>query len=92
MIREGKERGAIMIPSDYMNDVLNGEAMLDDVDAYVAFWHEHSMVQSLQEFLGFTDEEYDCWMKDGNHVSKHNPPKINGITFFHLTVSAFHKN
>lgn len=57
-----------MIPSDYINDVLNGEAILDDIDEYVSFWHERKIELTLQQFLGFTDYEYGCWLERGNSV------------------------
>lgn len=57
-----------MMPGNYVADVLSGEAMLDDIDAYVAFWHENDIQQPLQVFLGFTDDEYDTWMKEGNGI------------------------
>ena len=59
-----------MIPSNFIQDILNGEAILDDIDAYVDFWHETNLSISLQEFLGFTDYEYDQWMKQGNRILK----------------------
>lgn len=59
-----------MKQNNFIMDVLNGEALLDDMDAYVAFWHEGNVEQPLQVFLGFTDYEYDRWMKEGNFVAK----------------------
>lgn len=57
-----------MMPSNYVNDVLNGEAILDDIDEYVSFWHERNIELTLQEFLGFTDYEYGRWLVQGNSV------------------------
>ena len=57
-----------MIRSNYVKDMLNGEALPYDIDAYVSFWHESGLQQSLQAFLGFTDYEYDRWMKEGDFV------------------------
>lgn len=37
---------------------INNQVSIADLDSYVALWHDEKPDVSLQEFLGFTDEEY----------------------------------
>lgn len=52
----------------YIEAVIAGEAVLNDIDDYCARWHASngSETRSLSEFLGMTHEEYGRWMKDGS--------------------------
>lgn len=43
---------------------LKGKALAEDIDDYVALWHRSDTPVSLQDFLGFTKEEYSHWLKD----------------------------
>lgn len=47
----------------FIDRCLAGEALLNDVDAFVKQWHEGSAENSLGSFLGMTDEEYEVWVE-----------------------------
>ncbi len=52
----------------YVEACLDGDARSGDVDDWVAAWHDDapgSENLSLEEFLGFTAEEYARWARDG---------------------------
>lgn len=34
-------------------------------DDYIEYWHTHDTGNTLREFLGFTESEYEQWMKTG---------------------------
>lgn len=38
--------------------------MLEDVYAYVDSWHETTTDLPLNQFLGMTQEEYECWSEE----------------------------
>ena len=39
-----------------------------DIDKQVEYWHNNKTDQTLKEFLGLSDEEYEAWLKGGNDV------------------------
>lgn len=45
---------------------LKGEAAPSEIDDYVDLWHEGGTSVSLQEFLGFTSDEYHRWALDAD--------------------------
>ena len=52
----------------YMDLLLSGEVLQDDVDDFVARWHEApedspAAHQSLEDFLGMTWDEYRLWVE-----------------------------
>ncbi|GAB3072971.1 MULTISPECIES: hypothetical protein [Corynebacterium] len=52
----------------YVEACLEGDAYLDEVDNWVDAWHDDapgSENLSLEEFLGFTAEEYARWARNG---------------------------
>lgn len=52
----------------YVEACLEGDAHLDEVDNWVDAWHDDvpgSENRSLEEFLGFTAEEYARWARNG---------------------------
>lgn len=42
---------------------LRGEALMAEVDDYVAKWHQSRGAGSISEFLGFTQDEYALWVE-----------------------------
>lgn len=50
----------------FINDCLNAEATLEDLNDYIDYWHENDTGDTLQEFLGLTDKEYEQWRKQTN--------------------------
>ena len=48
---------------NFMVDCLNRNATASDIDRYVEYWHSHETGNSLKEFLGMSDSEYERWGK-----------------------------
>jgi hypothetical protein len=42
----------------FINLLMDGEAILEDIDDYISEWHRKPQKTSLCQFLGLTDEEY----------------------------------
>src|SRR6266568_4673137 len=52
----------------YMDLLLKGEVLQEDIDDFVAYWHEApdnsaTARQSLEDFLGMTWDEYRLWVE-----------------------------
>ena len=46
----------------YIEQCLAGEVLLEEIDEFVAKWHEDKAnTATLREFLGFSPEEYKLW-------------------------------
>lgn len=56
--------------NNFVSDYFEKQISIDEIDDYIKYWHTHKTGVSLRDFLGFTDEEYLKWMKDGNGVIK----------------------
>ena len=50
--------------SDFINDVINADAILEQIDDYVEKWHETDTNSSIYEYLGMTEEEYFLWVEN----------------------------
>ena len=50
--------------NSFVEKCARGEAMPEDVDAYVECWHRSSTNESIATFLGMNDEEYSQWLLD----------------------------
>ena len=53
---------------NFINDCLNAKATLLDLDRYVEYWHNNDTGNTLQEFLGLTDFEFEQWGKSSNVI------------------------
>ena len=47
--------------SRFIDDYINGLVLLEDIDNYVDYWHNHNTNCSLREYLGFTVVEFNAW-------------------------------
>lgn len=68
MSRRGSAQTAQQSSPTYMDLLLSGEVLLDDIDDFVADWHEAAegtatASQSLEDFLGMTWDEYRLWVE-----------------------------
>ncbi|MDE6021605.1 MAG: hypothetical protein K2H01_11495 [Ruminococcus sp.] len=54
----------------FIADCLSGDATLSEIDDYVEYWHTHETGNSLQEFLGLTDFEYEQYVKSLDTILK----------------------
>lgn len=57
----------------FIEDVLSGDARLDDVDDYVERWHtapRESPIAKMQlhEYLGLTRDEYGKWVEQSAYM------------------------
>jgi hypothetical protein len=49
-------------PGSFMHRVLQGDAVLDEIEDYLEAWHDEEETDlSVAEYLGMTQEEYDLW-------------------------------
>ncbi len=57
--------------SNFIDDCLNGNALLSDIDSIVDQWHQGKVKGdiSLRETLGMENEEYVLWMKDPENIN-----------------------
>lgn len=57
-----------MCKISFIADCLNAHATLSDLDSYIEYWNTHDTGNSLQEFLGLTDYEYEQWGKTSDTI------------------------
>ena len=50
--------------SNFINDVINTDAILDEIDDYIEKWHDSDTDGSVFEYLGMTEEEYFLWVEN----------------------------
>lgn len=48
--------------SNFIQDCLNADAILEEIDDYVEKWHNSIQDVTVHEFLGMTEEEYFLWV------------------------------
>lgn len=53
---------------NFILDFFEEGLMLEDIDDYVEYWHNNEMSQSLKDFLGLNNYEYEVWLQEGNDV------------------------
>ncbi len=52
-----------MSDNRYIDDVLNGVALLSDIADYVGAWHRGDGSGELHDYLGLTWDEYRLWVE-----------------------------
>ena len=52
--------------SNFIEDCIQGQALLDDVDDYVDRWHETESNTPLHAYLGMSEGEYSLWMAEAS--------------------------
>ena len=57
-----------MYNKSFVEACLNADATLFDLDDYIEYWHTHETGNTLQEFLGLTDYEYEQWGKSSDII------------------------
>ncbi len=57
-----------MYKISFIEDCLNADATIFDLDKYIEYWHTNDTGNSLQEFLGMTDYEYEQWGKSSDII------------------------
>lgn len=54
--------------TNFIDKCLRGEALLEEVDDYVDEWYDSDTQETLAEYLGMTDTEYDVWTMDASSL------------------------
>lgn len=67
--------------ADFITLALAGEVVSDEIDDFVAAWHESDAESELHTFLGMKWEEYQLWVSDPAYLSiilaaRHNGQKL----------------
>ena len=57
-----------MFEKSFIDACLAGDAILDDIENYIKYWHENELKLELNEFLGMTPYEYANWIKTGEDM------------------------
>ena len=57
-----------MFEKSFIDACLTGDALLDDIEDYIEYWHENDSGLELNEFLGMTPHEYAEWIKTGEDM------------------------
>lgn len=55
--------------SNFIQNCINGDALLSEIDDYIDLWHESDTDLSLHEFLGMTKEEYALFVDDEQYLA-----------------------
>lgn len=53
----------------FIDLVMSGKALLEEVDDFVDCWHESESRLQLDEFLGMRPEEYVLWVEDESNLA-----------------------
>jgi len=68
-VSEARDNAALIHEQrTYMEQLLCGDALLEDIEDFVEAWHDAPddssiAAQSLEEFLGMTWDEYRLWVE-----------------------------
>lgn len=56
----------------FIDDYLAGATTVDEIDNYVARWHEGAIGRhmELRELLGMSKHEYAIWIQDANAIEE----------------------
>ena len=57
-----------MFEKCFIDACLAGDAILDDVEDFIEYWHTHKTGVELSDFLGMTAYEYAIWLKTGEDI------------------------
>ena len=58
-----------MCRMSFIDAVAAGAAVIDDMDDYIDYWHDHAHVHNdaeLHEYLGMSWDEYGQWLMPGD--------------------------
>jgi hypothetical protein len=57
-----------MSNSSFMDLVLQGRVLSDEIDDFVERWHDNDSTEEIYEYLGLTFEEYSLWVSDPDNI------------------------
>lgn len=55
--------------SNFIQDCIDGNALIYEVDDYIDEWHDSDSDLSLSEFLGMTEKEYALFVEDESYIA-----------------------
>lgn len=75
--------------TSFIDKCISGDALLDEVDDYIDFWHEDSTFESVElyEYLGMTWSEYSLWMTTPSALNSIVNARRNGHSLENAPVS-----
>lgn len=56
---------------DFKQKLISCQISMCDLDDYIDIWHKSDTTLTLQQFLGFSDKEYHCFI--------HTPEKLESL-------------
>lgn len=56
--------------TSFIDDVVAGRAVEDDLDDYIEYWHTHETGKSLHEYLGMSNDVYGRWLTNSSLLSE----------------------
>lgn len=62
----------------FVNAVIIGDALIDEIDDYIDMWHDGDSELELYEFLGMTQIEYRLWVEDDSILKEIIKCHVNG--------------
>ena len=54
--------------SNFIQNCLNGNALLDEIDDYIDRWHSGDSDMPLHTYLGMSREEYASWIESPDNL------------------------
>lgn len=48
----------------FIDAVINGDVLIDEIDDYIDVWHESDSNEEIYDFLGMSQNEYRLWVED----------------------------
>ncbi len=48
----------------FVDQLLSGDAMVEDADDFVEAWHDAGSGLAISEYLGMSEEEYLAWLEE----------------------------
>lgn len=54
--------------SNFVNDCINGDALLSEIDDYIDLWHESDNKLPIHTFLGMSEKEYGLYVLDEEYL------------------------
>lgn len=63
---------------NFIDDVITGEALIEEIDNYIDMWHDGDSELEIYEFLGMTQREYRLWVEDNSILKEIVKCHVNG--------------
>lgn len=54
--------------SNFISYCISGDALMSEVDDYIAMWHEGAEERALYDYLGMSKKEYALFVEDENYL------------------------